>query len=119
MPKTATESTIKAATKGFIGKPLKDASTDNTTKERSEYQKYIAAHLKPWRVDNPGKTAAEAMKAVAAMWRDAPENPNRGKEPRRRAPKKKKSEARATPNPRTRTSPRRSLRSLRRRAKTR
>jgi hypothetical protein len=60
--------------------------------------------MKEWKESHPGAPIKEAMSEVctriyasvfcltqsfeiAAMWRDAPENPNRGKEPKARKPK--------------------------------
>lgn len=69
----------------------------------------MAEHMKQWRVDNPGHPVKDAMSAVrqvpfyspsmsmllicltdiqvAALWRDAPENPNRGQEPKKKTKK--------------------------------
>ncbi|THH29465.1 hypothetical protein EUX98_g4712 [Antrodiella citrinella] len=53
----------------------------------SLYNKYVAENLKTWREANPDRPVKEAMSAVAAQWRDAPENPNRGQEPKKRSKK--------------------------------
>ncbi|KAF7793751.1 hypothetical protein EIP86_004870 [Pleurotus ostreatoroseus] len=72
--------------------------TDAPTKTRaprapSAYNLFMKEHLKPYREANPGTSNKDAMKAIAAQWRDAPENPNRGQEPKakaKKAPKAKK-----------------------------
>lgn len=79
----------------------------------SAYNKYVSEHLKLWRESHPDRPVKEAMSAVsshllfvlfyslilpisqisfrqcqvAAQWRDAPENPNRGQEPKKRGKK--------------------------------
>ncbi|KAL1756098.1 hypothetical protein FB107DRAFT_248465 [Schizophyllum commune] len=87
MPKAATESKTKAATAKANAKPLSDGTTENVVREPSIYNQYMKANLAPYKERNPGVPHREAFTAVAAMWRDAPENPNRGKEPK---PKKTK-----------------------------
>ncbi|KAI0313856.1 hypothetical protein OF83DRAFT_494853 [Amylostereum chailletii] len=56
-------------------------ASETTTKTRapSAYNVYMSEHLKPYRDTHEGVSVKDAMKEVAAMWRDAPENPNRGK----------------------------------------
>ncbi|KAI0073155.1 hypothetical protein K474DRAFT_1649945 [Panus rudis PR-1116 ss-1] len=87
MAKTATQTRTKAATKSANAK---SSSEGKPKRAPSEYNKFMAANLKPWREANPGKSVKDSMKAVAAMWKDAPENPNRGQEPKskKKAPKK-------------------------------
>lgn len=70
----------------------------------------MAEHMKEWRAENPGRPVKDAMSAVshillhslimsmlltsltgvqvAALWRDSPENPKRGQEPKKKAAKK-------------------------------
>jgi hypothetical protein len=59
--------------------------------------------MKEWKENNPGAPNKDAMvevwtdsaytlfvsrsRQIGALWRDAPENPNRGKEPKSRKPK--------------------------------
>ncbi|KAF8119984.1 hypothetical protein EV363DRAFT_1356316, partial [Boletus edulis] len=43
--------------------------------------------MKDWKENNPGVPIKDAMAEIGALWRDAPENPNRGKEPKSRKPK--------------------------------
>ncbi|KAJ3491514.1 hypothetical protein NLI96_g638 [Meripilus lineatus] len=83
MVKTTTESQSKTATKSANTKPR------GTSGKRapSAYNKYVSEHLKLWRESNPDRPVKEAMAAVAAQWRDAPENPNRGQEPKKRGKK--------------------------------
>ncbi|KAI5896256.1 uncharacterized protein SCHCODRAFT_02614371 [Schizophyllum commune H4-8] len=89
MPKAATESKTKAATAKANSKPISDGTTENVVREPSIYNQYMKANLGPYKERNPGVPHKEAFTAVAVMWRDAPENPNRGKEPK---PKKTKAE---------------------------
>ncbi|KAK0223572.1 hypothetical protein IW262DRAFT_1367907 [Armillaria fumosa] len=95
MPKT-----IKAASKASKTKTVKEAKTP---REPSKYQQFMSVQLKLWKEQNPGRAPTDAMKEVrsssclyltirayiqvAVIWRDSPENPNRGKAPR---PKQKK-----------------------------
>lgn len=76
----------------------------------SAYNKFMAEHMKQWRAENPGRPVKEAMSAVsqirfsylsmsmftntrdwhpkvAAEWRNAPENPNRGQDPKKKTKK--------------------------------
>ncbi|KAL1744225.1 hypothetical protein HDZ31DRAFT_64274 [Schizophyllum fasciatum] len=105
MPKTASESKSKAATAKANAKPLKDgAGAGNVAREPTAYQKFMADNLKSYKERNTTLSHKEAFSAVAALWRDAPENPNRGKEIKPRAPKKRKAEldgdgSKATPAP--------------------
>lgn len=75
--------------------------------------------MKGWKENNPGAPIKEAMievcahnihllsvsrsRQIGAMWKDAPENPNRGKEPKSRKPKanvdKSAPKAKATKKP--------------------
>ncbi|KAK0236253.1 hypothetical protein EDD85DRAFT_839962 [Armillaria nabsnona] len=84
MPKSIKDSSVKAASK--VSK-TKTAKEDKTPREPSKYQQFMSVQLKLWKVQNPDRSATDAMKEVAVIWRDSPENPNRGKAPR---PKKKK-----------------------------
>ncbi|KAL1658044.1 hypothetical protein GGF50DRAFT_92884 [Schizophyllum commune] len=93
MPKAATESKTKVATAKANAKPLSDGTTENVVREPSIYNQYMKANLGPYKKRNPGVPHREAFTAVAAMWRDALENPNRGKEPK---PKKTKAEGDST-----------------------
>ncbi|KAG1720713.1 uncharacterized protein EDB91DRAFT_1177422 [Suillus paluster] len=87
MAKTATESTTKAATKRANAKTSKADKEDKPKRAPSAYNLYVQAHMKEWKEANPGAPIKEAMSEIAVMWRDAPENPNRGKEPKARKPK--------------------------------
>ncbi|KAK7682598.1 hypothetical protein QCA50_014398 [Cerrena zonata] len=82
MAKTASETQTKAATKSANAK-----TTGGGKRAPSAYNKFMAEHMKQWRVDNPGRPVKDAMSAVAALWRDAPENPNRGQEPKKKTKK--------------------------------
>lgn len=91
MAKTATETRTKAATKAANTKtkaPKADVE-DKPKRAPSAYQTFCKEKMKTWNEENPGR-AKEAMAAIAAMWRDAPENPNRGQEPKQRKAKEPK-----------------------------
>ncbi|KAJ3532142.1 hypothetical protein NM688_g7467 [Phlebia brevispora] len=88
--------------------PQRRGATEAPTKTKaprapSAYNLFMKERLKPYREANPGTSNKDAMKAIAAQWRDAPENPNRGLDPKartRKAPKAKKvSEETATSEP--------------------
>ncbi|KAI0790058.1 hypothetical protein C8Q75DRAFT_763787 [Abortiporus biennis] len=84
MVKTTSETQTKTATKSANTKPRGGGGK----RQPSAYNKYVAENMKVWREANPDRPVKEAMAAVAAQWRDAPENPNRGQEPKKRAAKK-------------------------------
>lgn len=76
---------------------------DKPKRAPSAYNLFVQAKMKEWKENNPGAPVKEAMSEVYArihppscisrprqigvLWRDAPENPNRGKEPKSRKPK--------------------------------
>lgn len=83
-----------------------DAHVDKADKPKrapSAYNLFVQAKMKEWKENNPGVPHKEAMGEVyahastfilpsrspqiGALWRDAPENPNRGKEPKPKKPK--------------------------------
>jgi hypothetical protein len=90
---------------------------DKPKRAPSAYNLFVQVKMKEWREDNPGAPVKEAMVEVCAhtstllsvsrsrqigkLWRDAPENPNRGKEPKSRKPKANadKPAAKATKKP--------------------
>ncbi|KAH8092632.1 hypothetical protein BXZ70DRAFT_909419 [Cristinia sonorae] len=83
MVKTTSETQTKSATRSANTKPRGSGGK----RAPSAYNKYVAENLKTWREANPDRPVKEAMAAVAAQWRDAPENPNRGQEPKKRTKK--------------------------------
>ncbi|KDQ06719.1 hypothetical protein BOTBODRAFT_39377 [Botryobasidium botryosum FD-172 SS1] len=95
MPKAAATKTSDEA------KPARKAAPKKTTdgaakKSPSQYQLYMKNNLPTYKGENPDKTHKEAFAEVAKLWKDAPENPNRGKDapvrkaaPKKAAPKKK------------------------------
>ncbi|KAH7884249.1 hypothetical protein F5I97DRAFT_2035588 [Phlebopus sp. FC_14] len=96
MAKTATTTTTKVATKRANTKS-KAEKEDKPKRSPSAYNLFVQAKMKEWKANNPGAPIKGAMSEIAAQWRDAPENPNRGKEPKARkpkadAPKKKKAQ---------------------------
>ncbi|TDL21670.1 hypothetical protein BD410DRAFT_828909 [Rickenella mellea] len=89
MPRTATATTTKTATKRANAKTTK-AKEDKPEKVKrapSAYNIFMGIHLKKWREEHPGGSVKEGMTEVAAMWRDSPENPKRGQPPAVRKPK--------------------------------
>ncbi|KIM74281.1 hypothetical protein PILCRDRAFT_828363 [Piloderma croceum F 1598] len=86
MAKTATATTTKAATRSANEK-TKVPKEDKPKRAPSAYNLYVSQHMKPWLADNPGMKNTDAMKAIGVMWKDAPENPNQGKETKARKPK--------------------------------
>ncbi|KAI0044025.1 hypothetical protein FA95DRAFT_1497776, partial [Auriscalpium vulgare] len=57
----------------------------------SAYNLFVKANMSKYLADNKGKTNKDAMVHIGAIWKDAPENPNRGKEPaakKAKAPKR-------------------------------
>ncbi|KAJ7661338.1 hypothetical protein DFH06DRAFT_373060 [Mycena polygramma] len=92
MAKTATTTKTKTATKDANTKTKAKKADDGGEKTKrapSAYNIYVSENLKKWNEANPDKKK-QGMAAVAAMWKDAPENPNRGKTVEKRAPKAKK-----------------------------
>ncbi|KAJ8595142.1 hypothetical protein M405DRAFT_929712 [Rhizopogon salebrosus TDB-379] len=87
MAKSETESKTKAATKRANTKTSKAVKEDKPKRAPSAYNLFVQAHMKEWKDSHPGAPIKEAMAEIAAMWRDAPENPNRGKEPKARKTK--------------------------------
>ncbi|KAF8150244.1 hypothetical protein B0H34DRAFT_862861 [Crassisporium funariophilum] len=111
MAKTATETTTKTATKTANSrtrtKADKPAAADKPKREPTAYQIFCKEHMKKWNEAHPGR-AKEAMSEIALMWKDAPENPNRGQEPKARKPKApkepKEPKAKAPAKPRAKKS---------------
>lgn len=76
---------------------------DKPKRAPSAYNLFVQTKMKEWKENNPGVPIKDAMsevyahtstfqsvsrsRQIGAMWRDAPENPNRGKEPKARKPK--------------------------------
>ncbi|KAF8548352.1 hypothetical protein OG21DRAFT_1471317 [Imleria badia] len=84
MAKSATVTATKAATKRANAKTSKQ---DKPKRAPSAYNLFVQAKMKEWKENNPGAPNKDAMVEIGALWRDAPENPNRGKEPKSRKPK--------------------------------
>ncbi|KAJ3566072.1 hypothetical protein NP233_g7235 [Leucocoprinus birnbaumii] len=78
MPKaTTTKSTKKSKQAVKATKPAAD-NAEKPKREPSAYNVFCKKHMKEWIAAHPGR-AREAMAHMALMWKDAPENPNRGK----------------------------------------
>jgi len=75
MPKAASTKTKSAANPK---QPSKFTRADKPKREPSAYNLFCKKHMKEWIAAHPGR-AKEAMSHIALMWKDAPENPNRGK----------------------------------------
>ncbi|KAI9568157.1 hypothetical protein HD554DRAFT_776644 [Boletus coccyginus] len=101
MAKTATATSTKTATKRANAKTSKQDKEDKPKRAPSAYNLFVQAKMKEWKENNPGAPIKEAMAEIGAWWRDAPENPNRGKEPKSRKPKANadKPAAKATKKP--------------------
>ncbi|KAK0485024.1 hypothetical protein IW261DRAFT_1460004 [Armillaria novae-zelandiae] len=84
MPKAIKDFSVKTTSKASKTKTFKEVKTP---REPSKYQQFMSVQLKLWKEQNPDRAPTDAMKEVAVIWRDSPENPNRGKAPR---PRKKK-----------------------------
>ncbi|THH17907.1 hypothetical protein EW146_g2998 [Bondarzewia mesenterica] len=88
MAKAVTESTTKAATRRTNNKTVRSTEAGAKPKRApSAYNLFVQANMKPWLEANQGKSVKEAMVHIGSMWRDAPENPNRGKEQKPRKPR--------------------------------
>ncbi|KAF7300174.1 hypothetical protein MKEN_01341000 [Mycena kentingensis (nom. inval.)] len=97
MAKETSAKVTKTATKDASTKTKKDAKTDkdgNPKEKRppSAYNLFVKENMPIWKAANEGKSHKDAMAGIAAMWRDSPENPNRGKEPKPKAPKAAKND---------------------------
>ncbi|GJJ09027.1 hypothetical protein Clacol_003248 [Clathrus columnatus] len=55
------------------------AKDDKTKRSPSAYNQFMKDHLSDYKEKHPDLNHKEAFAAVAAMWKDAPENPNKGK----------------------------------------
>ncbi|KIM63506.1 hypothetical protein SCLCIDRAFT_1214155 [Scleroderma citrinum Foug A] len=87
MAKTVTETTTKAATKRVNSKSAKAEKADKPKRQPTAYNLFVQAQMKEWKAKNPNAPIKEAMVEIGQLWRDAPENVNRGKEPKSRKPK--------------------------------
>ncbi|TFY53484.1 hypothetical protein EVG20_g10093 [Dentipellis fragilis] len=96
MARTATETTTKAASRRANNKTSKDGAP-KAKRAPTPYNLFVQANMKPWLEANKGKSVKEAMKHIGSMWKDAPENPNRGKEPKAKKPAKAKKAASPEP----------------------
>ncbi|KAL4064568.1 hypothetical protein V8B97DRAFT_1984890 [Scleroderma yunnanense] len=92
-----TETITKVATKRANTKLAKAADKEDKPKRQpTAYNLFVQAKMKEWKTKNPNAPIKEAMIEIGQLWRDAPENPNRGKVPKPRKPK-----AAAAPPPKT------------------
>jgi len=83
MPKETTKHTKRAAT---------GDKEEKAKRPPTAYQLYMKDTLAKVKAENSEMSHADAFKKVASMWKDADENPNKGKEkPEKKAPKKRKS----------------------------
>ncbi|KAG6827382.1 hypothetical protein H0H92_012038 [Tricholoma furcatifolium] len=99
MAKTATVTKTKTATKTANEKTRKPKAdkADKPKRDPTPYQLFCKKHMKAWNDANPGR-AKEAMSQMAKLWKDSPENPNRGAEPKpRKAKEPKEPKAKAAP----------------------
>jgi len=103
MAKTETVTKTKTATQDATEQKTRRSKADKEEKPKrspSAYQVFVKANLKAWNEANPGRSK-EIMSQMALLWKDAPENPNRGEgkarkpkepssKPSKAAPKSKK-----------------------------
>ncbi|KAF8521921.1 hypothetical protein BU17DRAFT_87480 [Hysterangium stoloniferum] len=80
MPKASTEKSTKASTKAANAKTAKPLKEEKAKRPPSAYNVFMKDRLTTYKADHPELNHKEAFTAVAALWKDAPENPNRGKE---------------------------------------
>ncbi|EGN98628.1 hypothetical protein SERLA73DRAFT_181183 [Serpula lacrymans var. lacrymans S7.3] len=102
MAKTATETTTKTATKRANAKTsrAKADKSDKPKRAPTAYNLFVQSHMKPWLEAHQGKTVKDAMVEIGALWREAPENPNRGKDPKaKKAKEPKAKEPKSSPKP--------------------
>ncbi|TFY79442.1 hypothetical protein EWM64_g4566 [Hericium alpestre] len=103
MAKTATETTTKS-TRRANTKTSKDGKA-KTKRAPSAYNLFVKANMKTWLAEHPGQPVKEAMAEVrlsfrlslqrlmyargqiGSMWKNAPENPKRGKDTEAKAKK--------------------------------
>ncbi|KAH7908196.1 hypothetical protein BJ138DRAFT_1158257 [Hygrophoropsis aurantiaca] len=92
MAKAITKTSVKAATKRANDQASK---SDKPKRQPTAYNLFVKAQMKPWLDAHQGSTVKEGMKEIGLLWRDAPENPNRGKEVKKPAAKTRKPKAAA------------------------
>ncbi|KAK7464213.1 hypothetical protein VKT23_006379 [Stygiomarasmius scandens] len=103
MPKAASSSkTTKSATRAAKEKPVKEKKEPRAP---SAWQLFCEKNRPAWKEANPDAKGNEWMKALGDMWKDSPENPNRGKEPKTKKKKSKKSGVDAAPKDAASSSP--------------
>ncbi|KAJ7271355.1 hypothetical protein B0H12DRAFT_1067199 [Mycena haematopus] len=81
MAKTAFATKSKAATQ--IAKVVTKKSDAERKRPVSKYNLFVAANLAKWKEENPGRSTA-ALAAVAQLWAESDENPNKGKPVKKR-----------------------------------
>ncbi|EJC98552.1 uncharacterized protein FOMMEDRAFT_23423 [Fomitiporia mediterranea MF3/22] len=91
MPRAATQTATKAATRTANTKTKKGDGEGKAKRAPSAYNVFMGEQLKIWKENNPGTPIKEGMAAVAALWRESPQNPKRGQAPAE--PKAKKAKA--------------------------
>ncbi|THU81916.1 hypothetical protein K435DRAFT_784822 [Dendrothele bispora CBS 962.96] len=79
MPEATSSKTTKAATKTAKEKPAK---VDKEPRAPTPWMLFCQKNRAAWKQANPNAKGNEWMKALAEQWKDSPENPNRGKEPK-------------------------------------
>ncbi|KAI5120568.1 hypothetical protein M0805_002518 [Coniferiporia weirii] len=99
MPRVAAEKKTKVATKAANTRTSKVKDEDKPVKAKrapSAYNLFMQKELQEWRKNNKDGKIKDGMVAVAALWRDSPENPKRGQTPAaKKAPKPKVSKENA------------------------
>ncbi|KAF5359823.1 hypothetical protein D9756_003653 [Leucocoprinus leucothites] len=81
MPKAASIKSSKSSKQAVRATKPAVAKVEKPKREPSAYNLFCKKHMKEWIAAHPGR-AKEAMAHMALLWKDAPENPNRGKGPK-------------------------------------
>lgn len=79
----------RAAKSDSEDKPKKEKKTPGEKKPITAYQQYMKDQLPIWKSSNPDVPHKDAFSAVAKLWKEADENPNKGKESKPKEPKTK------------------------------
>ncbi|KAF8306354.1 hypothetical protein DL93DRAFT_221802 [Clavulina sp. PMI_390] len=88
MPKTTTTTTTKVAKENSTKAPK--AEKEKSKRPPSAYNLFMQREMPAWKAKNPDAAHKDAFTAVAKMWGESDENPNKGKPKKQAAPKKKK-----------------------------
>ncbi|KAF8328659.1 uncharacterized protein EI90DRAFT_3125735 [Cantharellus anzutake] len=68
------------APKADSEKPKREKKVTGEKRPTTLYQTYMKEKLPEYKAKNPGVSHKDAFSAVAKLWKDADENPNKGKD---------------------------------------